>query len=365
MKIEIGESLGYSYLRHVKQCWLAQANWKVSEHWPRHLDNKELDAMFADIKGRFDPDGSVFKKTASAAQFLRQAEIDVVGVDWKGGVHALDIAFHEAGLNYGGGADKRVLKKLLRAMLILNGYHPPETKLHIYFLSPKVNPGVQEPLEAVFARLRRAYPAIEWNLVINDDFYWQVVRPTLEKAATVADTSELFVRSAKLLHLAEAPTNAVLSARAGQSRGVADDSGWFGDRGTATTPSNAARGRVQPLVQDLMKTLLEDYPTVLDDTDVHNLLNRDYCKINLRLQISNHALLRRVKDGRKISGRDRYWKHEYAGEFYVCSQWWKDHHVDNARSLLRFVEGLIGRMPNHPDIPALQRHRQAFRDYIG
>ena len=364
MKIEVGESLGYSYLRHVKQCWLVQANWKASEHWPRRLAGNTLDAMFADMRARFDPDGSVFRRTANAAQFLRQAEIDVIGVDWEGGVHALDIAFHEAGLNYGGGADKRVLKKLLRAMLILNCYHPPETKLHIYFLAPKVNPGVQETLEAAFTSLRGEYPAIEWKLIINDDFYRQVVWPTLEKAATVADTSELFVRSAKLLHLAEAATDAV-PAHTRENRRVADDAGRFGHRGTATTPSNPARGRVQPLVQDLMRTLLEDYPTLLDDTDVRNLLNQDYCKINLGLQIGNHALLRRVEDGRKISGRDRYWKHEYAGECYVCSQWWKAHHVDNAKSLLRFVEGLIERMPDHPGILELKRHRQALRDYIG
>ena len=35
MKIEIGESLCYSYLRHVKECWLVQANWKASENWPK------------------------------------------------------------------------------------------------------------------------------------------------------------------------------------------------------------------------------------------------------------------------------------------------------------------------------------------
>ena len=364
MKIEVGESLGYSYLRHVKRCWLVQANWKASEHWPRHLAGNILDAMFADIRARFDPDGSVFRGTANAAQFLRQAEIDVIGVDWEGSVHALDIAFHEAGLNYGGGADKRVLKKLLRTMLILNGYHPPETKRHLYFLAPKVNPGVQKPLEAVFNKLRAEYPEIEWKLIINDDFYRQVVQPTLERAATVADTSELFVRAAKLLHLAEAATNAV-PAHTRESRRLADDAGRLGHRVTATTPGNPARGRVQPLVRRLMQTLLVDYPTLLDDMDIRNLLNRDYCKSNLGLQIGNHALLRRVEDGRKISGRDRYWKDVYADRFYVCSQWWREHHVDNARSLLRFVEGLIEKMPADPGIPELKRHRQAIRDYIG
>jgi len=30
MKIEMGESLLYSWLRHVKECQIAQTNWKVS-----------------------------------------------------------------------------------------------------------------------------------------------------------------------------------------------------------------------------------------------------------------------------------------------------------------------------------------------
>ena len=364
MKIEVGESLGYSYLRHVKQCWLAQANWKASGHWPRRLAGNELDAMFADMRARFDPDGSVFRRTVNAAQFLRQAEIDVIGVDWEGGVHALDIAFHEAGLNYGGGADKRVLKKLLRAMLILNGYHPPETKLYIYFLAPKVNPGVQEPLEAVFTGLRAEYPAVEWNLITNDDFYRQIVWPTLEKAATVADTSELFVRASKLLHLAEAVTDAV-PAHTRESRRVAGDAGRSRHRAAATASISPARGRVQPLVRRLMKTLLEDYPTLLDDTDIRNLLNRDYCKTILRLKIGNHALLRKVEDGTRINGYERYWKDVYADRFYVCSQWGKANHIDNASSLLRFVEGLIERMPADPGIPELKQHRQALCNYIG
>lgn len=33
MKIEIGESLFYSWLRHVKECQLVQMNWKASPEW--------------------------------------------------------------------------------------------------------------------------------------------------------------------------------------------------------------------------------------------------------------------------------------------------------------------------------------------
>ncbi len=203
MKIEVGESLGYSYLRHVKQCWLVQANWKASEHWPKHKTDDELETMFLAMKDNFDRDGSVFKKTKDAAQLLKQGEIDVVGVDLKGNVHAIEVAFHEGGLIYGSGPEtrNRVLKKSLRTMLMLSAYHAPGTKFHIYFASPKVNPRTQQKLEGVFCSLKAKYPDIDWNILINADFIKQLMRPTLEKGDTVADTSELFVRAAKLLGL--------------------------------------------------------------------------------------------------------------------------------------------------------------------
>ena len=201
MKVEIGESLCYSYLRHVKQCWLVQSNWKLSEHWDRVVTDSSLDYDFAEIRRLFDPDGSVFRKTKSANQLLKQGEIDILGVSQDGSIHAVDVAFHKGGLNYGGGADKRVLKKLLRTMMILKSYLSSSRKLHIYFFSPKVHRAMQRPLEEVFEHLQSRYPTIEWKLLINDSFAEQVVKPTLEKTDSVEDTSELFARAAKLLEL--------------------------------------------------------------------------------------------------------------------------------------------------------------------
>ncbi len=137
MKIEIGESVCYSFLRHVKQCWLVQANWKASENWPKRKTDVELERIFTHMKERFDADGSVFKGTKHWGQFLKQGEIDVVGVELDGSVHAMEVAYHEAGLNYTGGVANRVLKKLLRTMLILNAYHPDNTKRHITSFRPR------------------------------------------------------------------------------------------------------------------------------------------------------------------------------------------------------------------------------------
>lgn len=347
MKIEIGESLGYSYLRHVKECWLVQTNWKPSPHWPKFMDDAELDEMFAAMKARFDDaKGTVFKQTRSAAQFLQQAEVDVMGIDQEGGVHAIDIAFHEAGVNYLGGPENRVLKKLLRTMMTLQAYHPPATKLHIAFASPKVNPGVQKHLKPMFADLKKEYRDITWELFTNDAFVDCLLQPTLTKAADISDTAELFMRSAKLLKLAGMLATPAPSPMppAPATHGPATDC-----------------GPLQPHVQNLMQTLLEHHPTLLDEADLRNLMDKDYCKNTLGLRIGNFPLLREREDGKSA----RYYAKLYNSRFYVCSQWWKAYHCANAQSLLQFVDDIAQRRPGHPGAPALERCRQALRAYIG
>ena len=300
MKIEIGESLGYSYLRHVKQCWLVQANWKVSEHWVRLQTDEMLDEIFWVMKERFDPDGTVFKGTRDANQFLKQAEIDVVGVDQSGGVHAMEVAFHEAGLNYGGGADKRVLKKLLRTMFVLNAYHLSEAARHIYFVSPKVNPGVQQPLEDIFDRLGDESQDIDWHLMTNESFTDDMLVPTLEKAGSVADTSELFVRSAKLLELSGLVDT--LNGDASRRRRAVEPSlrevrPTKYDGTVSSAPDGDSAGAIgeslRDIVRSLVETLLEKQRGLLSDSDLRNLMDPDYCKDVLGLRISSYSLPRR------------------------------------------------------------------------
>lgn len=124
---------------------------------------------------------------------------------------------------------------------------------------------------------------------------------------------------------------------------------------------------IQPIARDLMKTLLEDHPALLTETDIENLLNRDYTQNILGLQLGGFPLIRRREAGRRGSDNDRHYRFYtklYGGRFYVCSQWWRADHLDNAKSLLRFVEQLAGRGPNHSGISELERHRRALREYI-
>ena len=119
------------------------------------------------------------------------------------------------------------------------------------------------------------------------------------------------------------------------------------------------------MVQSLMETLLEDCPSLLDAADVHNMMDKERCKKVLGLRIGNHPLLRLQKDGREVGGRARYYEKIYGGKFYLCSQWWKAYHYENARSLLRLVTELTERRVEHPELRELEKHLEALHDYIG
>lgn len=128
---------------------------------------------------------------------------------------------------------------------------------------------------------------------------------------------------------------------------------------------HGARGAFQGAVEGLMRTLLEDHPTLLREADVARLMDAGYCKGALGLNIAGFALLRPREAGHMVQGHARYWKHLYAGRLYVCSQWWKDHHPTNAAALSAFAAGIAARSAAHPGTPALRRHIAALNRYAG
>ena len=130
-------------------------------------------------------------------------------------------------------------------------------------------------------------------------------------------------------------------------------------------PGNGARGPFQRIVENLMRTLLEDHPGLLGEERISELMDADYCKRVLDLKIANLPLLRQRGQGHAIRGHGRYWTHAFAGRFHVCSQWWKDHHRSNAMALSRFAYRLAANSPNHPGIPCLRRHIKNLERFAG
>ena len=205
MKIEIGESLALSYLKHVKRCIIYQTNWKASSLWTiSNEEKKALEVIFEAV--RKSEEFRDISKKSEFNQFLRQAEIDALGIDQAGKVYAIDIAFHEKGLRYGSTDEEaaaRVTKKLVRSYLAMRSYFPGR-EYEIIFASPKVGPTrdivIDKAVESLCRRLEDVNRE-KFKYITNDAFRDDILRETLRVTKDDADTNELFLRSYKLLRL--------------------------------------------------------------------------------------------------------------------------------------------------------------------
>jgi hypothetical protein len=199
MKIEMGESLVRSWLRHVKHCEFAELNWKPSPAWSAQ-PCEQVVALF-DKAVREWPEA--FGQN-QLSQFLKQAEIDVLGFSaGNSQLHLVDIAFHSSGLNYGGQGKtgQRIYKKLVRSALIAKTYFP-QCEAVVYFVTPVSSPGIKLEVEAACKRVSKVCSDdtnLSFRLVIGDDFKTELLDEVLALGSEVSDTSELFLRSWQLI----------------------------------------------------------------------------------------------------------------------------------------------------------------------
>lgn len=214
MEIEIGESLALSYLKHVKKCVIYQTNWKLSSWWLQELGKKSpAEELYDQLKKSPSKEKTAATDfdvkdvlTSDFSQFLKQAEIDVLGVDKDGNVYAIDVAFHEGGLGYGKKVDARdcVMKKFVRSYMIMLGCFPGK-KCTVIFASSKVDAAKQDlimpALEELQADARFKDNGITFEYIANDKFKAEILDQTIEASRDDADTNELFLRSYKLLNL--------------------------------------------------------------------------------------------------------------------------------------------------------------------
>ena len=217
MKIEVGESLALSWLRHTRGCQLAQINWKASPDMLTEAAIQPIRPLFESIRAAFDQADvplPLIKQTASLHQWLKQGEVDALGLKLSdGGVEAaiaVDIAFHEGGLRYGSSTETaaRVAKKLLRTALLLHG-PLGLTGGYVVFASPKASPSTRSAVLAaldrvrVFAQGSTALDTFKFDVFVGEDFNRELLQPVLASSKHVADTSELFLRSVQLIDLFE------------------------------------------------------------------------------------------------------------------------------------------------------------------
>ena len=210
MKIEMGESLFYSWLRHVKECQLVQTNWKVSTHWELNHE-EELLHLLKTVEEHFQEKYAykIFKKNSSMSQIIQQGECDVLGItvsNEENRFYAVDVAFHEAGLNYGSKEETvmKVLAKNVRTAICLYGYMNTRTA-EIIFASPKINPAIMEELLPCISDLNNIFRLRGYEfsvrVIANNAFDEQILQPILLVSHGIADTSELFIRSYQMYRM--------------------------------------------------------------------------------------------------------------------------------------------------------------------
>lgn len=222
MKIEMGESLFYSWLRHVKECQIVQTNWKVSSQW-RLSDTETLEKLMQ-LVGNYYAEKygyAIFKQNASLSQLLQQGECDVLGISIQPDettYYAVDVAFHEAGLNYGSRdiTVMKVLEKCARTAFCLYGYLSTK-EAEIIFASPKITPSVLSDLEPCITEMNKLFADngydFTFRVIANEDYNDLVLKPILLVSDGVADTSELFLRSYQMYKMFSEPSPTIKKSR--------------------------------------------------------------------------------------------------------------------------------------------------------
>lgn len=329
MKIEMGESLFYSWLRHVKECHIVQTNWKASPQWPiHHID--ELQKLMVRASEHFSSKYgyNIFKQNSSLSQVIQQGECDAIGIsiqDNTNRVFAVDVAFHGGGLNYGTREETvmKVIAKSIRTAMCLYGYME-SNDAEIIFASPKINPAILNDLAPCIDDLNTIFNsqglAFSMRLIANEEFNDSVLQPILLLSDGIADTSELFVRSYQMFTM------------------------FASDKSTRSRPNNQKLAsdyqnsdafkelKVGKLAQVVLRKMLED--DAATEEEVLFMQQPEYSKQIFDL---NYPLL--VKLGTQYESVRYYVKplSIRGTEYLMCSQWFETAANNDRPYLLKWI----------------------------
>ena len=324
MKIEMGESLFYSWLRHVKECQIVQTNWTTSQKW-NLLHEDELQQIMTKTEERFQQkyNYKIYKQTSSLSQLLQQAECDAIGIDYREGemkVFAVDVAFHESGVNYGD-RDKTIMKiiaKSLRTAMCIYGYLDSKDA-EIIFASPKINKNVLQGLGPCIVEAQEALDELGFSfrlrIIANEDFQNMVLEPILMVSGGVADTNELFIRSYKMIQMFE------------------------GKHKTAKTvislgnPDAYRELKVGKLAQIVMRSILESGK--VSDEELLEMQKKEYSKT--KFNQFRPVLVKADKEYDHV----RYYKEPViikGTAYMLCSQWAEGKLKNDRPYLLEWIE---------------------------
>lgn len=332
MKIEMGESLLYSWLRHVKECQIVQLNWKVSPKWDLQKEDKLIEIMET-TNSYFESNyGYQIYKNNSLNQLLAQAEVDVLGIsiDGEGNhIYAIDVAFHEAGLNYGSKNETvtRIIKKCVRTAMCIYGYLDTDTA-EIIFASPKINPSIITELIPRLEELNNLLLSLGLNfpsrIIANEDFNGKILEPILLASGGISDTSELFLRSYQMYNMFSNK-----STGSTQAQKIMKTIKQDAEIESTLTDKTLKELKIGKLVQTTMRDLFRNEKITIDEID--KMTQPDYSK---QIFNANIPVLKEVPiDGninelkRDDKNYPRYYSYTISiyGKDYLLSAQWIEH----------------------------------------
>lgn len=333
MKIEMGESLFYSWLRHVKECQIVQTNWKVSPQW--NLKNEtDLENLMKSVESLFlkKYNYNVFKKNSSLSQILQQGECDAIGITIQDGerqIYAVDVAFHENGLNYGSRSETvmKVIAKTVRTAMCLWGYMECKDA-EIVFASPKITPSVLndiipciEDINTIFSDNGYQFRA---RVIANEDFNDVVLQPILMASNGIADTSELFLRAYQMLNMFEQKN--LKATQSHKTKGVTSKESFVDE-------SKYQELKIGKIARVVLRKILEDEKISKDEL---LLLQQDeYSKKTFDIQ---YPLL--VKADGEFDAVRYYTQplYIYGENYLLCSQWFETVMNNDRPYLIKWIE---------------------------
>jgi len=312
MKIEIAESLIYSYLKHVEGCRVVQTNWTTSGNWTVTEYEKERARELFNKVSSSEYFGGIFKNN-SFDQLIKQAEIDVLGINTtEETIYGIDVAFHSAGLNYGCKTETalRIIKKIFRTIFIMQSYFDENEKFNSYFVTPKVNPATKVIIDDLMIKAKEVIDDdnISINFISNEQFYSEIVDSLLENIVEEHDTTELFSRAIKLMKLDNRKVHSTeIVTKPNITR--------------VSTKKREINGmKIGQFVQHSFRKAFEQ--NFLSDSEINELQKSEYSK---RIFNSNFEILRnRNRPIEDEYGRNRYYAREiFCSNYHLTSQWFE------------------------------------------
>lgn len=359
MKIEIGESLLYSWLRHAKGCQIVQTNWKPSiKSWELH-NAESLQKMMENAAAFFESEyeAKVFKGNASLSQLLQQAEMDVLGINFEGEeqfFYAVDVAFHEAGLNYGSkeATVMRVLKKLIRSAFCMRGFFNLQNG-QVIFASPKIHNAVINELELHIPIVQNLFQqagfSYQIRIIANDDFNEKILQPVIASTGIIADTTELFMRSMQMYNMFASNQKLKSNVNGGIIPNIKNSAPLNSTLkkfplGTIDIEKNGLKGldemKIGALVRNTLPKMLEEER--ISKEEVKLMQTAEYTKKTFDIQyplLQNASVTGCVKP-------PRYWAFTvkaYGEEYFVCSEWFEVASNNDRPYYMKWLKNTLGR----------------------